>query len=400
MPLYFLVVEGPDRGKSFPIEMGSTVLIGRGTLATARLTDLTVSRQHCRVQWQSDEPYLIDEGGAGGTKVDGKPVIRYLLRSGDQFQIGKTVLQYSTELTQEITKSRKPAPERPTVRVHELAGRQIGRYRLDQLIHSSPTSTVFKAHDLEGGSPAAFKVLAPDLARSDEQKDRFVRAMKTMLPIQHPHIVRLYQAGKHGPFCWAAMEFIHGQNLSALARAAGARLPWTDVWKIGLEMSLALGAAAEHKIVHRNITPTNILRRQSDGLCLLSDLMLAKALAGAQSHPITRPGQFIGEAAYLAPERVADQTRVDGRADIYSLGATLYELLAGRPPFVSEMLPELMHQIRNIPCAPLIPMGVQVPRPFEALIQKMLEKDPARRPETPEQLRRELERVGMQKSPG
>ena len=167
--------------------------------------------------------------------------------------------------------------------------------------------------------------------------------MKTMLPIRHPNIVRLYNAGKKGPVCWAAMEFIEGESLTKVIDRIGIQgmLDWHEVFRLAVQIGRALQEASEHKIIHRNVTPTNILRRTSDKTCLLGDLMLAKGLEGTTAQQITQPGQLIGDLAYMSPERTQPDAVADCRSDLYGLGATLYALLAGavaKPP-AAEALP-------------------------------------------------------------
>ena len=186
-------------------------------------------------------------------------------------------------------------------------------------------------------------MLTPNVADSEEQKERFVRAMKTMMPIRHPNIVQLYNAGKKGPYCWAAMEFIEGESLASVIDQIGVQgmLDWRDVWRVAVHIGRALREAYERKIIHRNVTPTNILKREQGGVYLLGDLMLAKALEGSLAKQVTQPGQVIGDVPYMPPERTRDGAQVDGRADIYGLGATCYALLTGHPPFESDSLPEI-----------------------------------------------------------
>ena len=125
--------------------------------------------------------------------------------------------------------------------------------------------------------------------------ERFVRAMKTMMPIRHKNIVRLYYAGKKGPLCWAAMEYIDGENLAQVISRIGVRgmLDWKEVFRVAVDVCRALDESHRQKILHRNVTPNNILRRNSDKTCLLADLMLAKALEGTLAKQVTQPGQMI-----------------------------------------------------------------------------------------------------------
>ncbi|MCP4814309.1 MAG: serine/threonine protein kinase, partial [Planctomycetaceae bacterium] len=216
------------------------------------------------------------------------------------------------------------------------------------------------------------------------------------LPIKHDHLVSLYHAGKTGPFCWAAMQYIDGESLTELISRMGIEgmLDWRETWRIGVQIGRALDAAYEQKIIHRNVTPTNIMRRHADRACLLADLMLAKALEGNFSQQITAPGQLIGEVPYMAPERTRDSDPVDTRSDIYGLGATLYALMAGRPPFESSSLPELVRMVREDDPTPPKEFQLSINEKFQDAVARMLAKKPSDRYQTPTELLRDLERIG------
>src|SRR5205807_7072444 len=125
-------------------------------------------------------------------------------------------------------------------------------------------------------------------------------------------------------------------------------LDWRYALRVAIQVARALEFAQGNHIIHRNIRPSNIIVRHADKLAKLGDLMLAKALEGTQVEQITRPGELVGDIAYMSPERTRGaSTPVDGRSDIYSLGATIYALLSGRPPFDAGSLAETIQQIRN-----------------------------------------------------
>jgi serine/threonine-protein kinase len=156
----------------------------------------------------------------------------------------------------------------------------------------------------------------------------------------------------------------------------------------------ALREASQQRIIHRNVTPTNILKREQGGVYLLGDLMLAKALEGSLAKQVTQPGQVIGDVPYMPPERTRDGSNIDGRADIYGLGATCYALLTGHPPFESDSLPELIRMIRQD--EPKKPKDYQmsVNEMFQNVVLQMLAKDPEDRFATPDLLLRDLARIG------
>ncbi|MCA9120556.1 MAG: protein kinase [Planctomycetaceae bacterium] len=130
-------------------------------------------------------------------------------------------------------------------------------------------------------------------------------------------------------------------------------LDWRRVLRIAIQLAEALQAVAAYNMIHRNITPHNILIRASDDSVKLSDLVFAKAISGTRLEEITSPGQLVGELVYLSPEQTGTERPIDFRSDIYSLGASLYALLTGRPPLEGRNSSETLHKIQyDIPAAP------------------------------------------------
>lgn len=403
MQRQLIVIAGPDKGRSFPLEDGQTLVIGRGQASQTQLSDPRVSRIHCHVQIDGGRTVLMDNGSAAGTWVRGAKIDDYELKPGDVFQLGDTQVRYQLDgVHDQSTVAGAIAPTRPRPQsassspLKDLVGQSMHIYRLDKIITLGNSGMMFRGYDTEKNREVAVKVLSPDYTASEEQKERFIRAMKTMLPIKHENIVTLYGAGKQGPFCWAAMEFVDGESLTQVIDRIGAAgmLDWRETWRVGVHIGRALHEAFQQKIIHRNVTPPNILRRSSDRVCKLGDLMLAKALEGAQAKQVTQPGQLIGDVPYMSPERTRGQDSVDCRSDIYGLGATLYALLTGRPPFESNSLPELIRMVRE--AVPVKPREHQlaIPELFQDAVLKMIAKRPEDRYQKPIDVVLDLERIG------
>jgi serine/threonine protein kinase len=395
-----IITGGPEKGRTFPLEDGQTLVIGRGQASDTKINDPHMSRIHCRVQVDGGRTVLLDAGGAG-TLVRGDKIEQHELQPGDEFQVGGTTLRFqlgdATDQATMAPAAGKAAVARPqSASLKDLVGQTLAHYRLDKIITAGNTGMVYLAHDTEKNRPAAVKVLAPDYTDDDEQRERFVRAMKTMLPMRHTNIVRLYHAGKTGPYCWAAMEYIDGESLTKVIDRIGIEgmLDWREVWRVAVHIGRALEFAFEQRIIHRNVTPTNILRRHADKVCLLGDLMLAKALEGTLAKQVTRPGQLVGDVPYMSPERTRDSGLADCRSDIYGLGATLYALLTGRPPFERDSLPELVRMVRENNPVPPKRYQLAVNDLFQDLILKMLAKRPEDRFQNPTVLLSELARIG------
>jgi serine/threonine protein kinase len=217
-----------------------------------------------------------------------------------------------------------------------------------------------------------------------------------MLPLRHPNLVQLFGAGRTGPYCWVAMEYVQGESMTQVIQRIGTAgmLDWRYALRVAVHIGRALDYAHGQNIIHRNITPQNILVQSVDKTAKLGDLMLAKALEGTLAEQITRPGEILGDVRYMSPERTRGNTaEVDGRSDIYSLGATVYALLTGRPPFDGDCLPDIILKIRQTEPAKPTKYQLAVPGLFEGTVMRMLAKNPGERFQTAKELLADLERV-------
>ncbi len=401
MKLRLTVIAGPDAGRTFGMESGQTLTVGRGEKSDFRLGDPSVSRVHFQLKIADQTVLIADQGSSSGTLVDGKNVDSVEIPIGTVIQIGDSRLRLDSDGSPD--KTVVPAGRTPLAEVKplfQLIGTELGPYKLTEIIGKGKSGMVFKAFDAEKNRDAAVKVLTPQFTANDEQRQRFVRAMKTMLPIKDPRIVRLYNAGINGPYCWSAMEYIEGENLAQLIERIGidGMLDWKKVWRVAVDIAVALKTGFENSVVHRNVTPTNIIRRSSDEMCLLGDFMFAKALQGTLAQQVTQPGEILGDLAYLAPERTRADAVLDTRSDIYGLGATCYALLTGRPPAAGSAMTEIIHNVREVIPPPPKSFQLSVDELFQGVVMKMLAKDPGGRFETPDQLIKELLRVGKFKN--
>jgi serine/threonine protein kinase len=216
-----------------------------------------------------------------------------------------------------------------------------------------------------------------------------------MLPVRHPHLVRVLEFGVTGPHHWLAMEYVAGESLVQVIGRVGVAgmLDWRFAYRVGVHITRALCFVHQRHIVHRNLTPRNVLVRASDKCALLGDLVLAKTVE-EDSSPLTRPGELVGDVHYMSPERIHGGPLVDARSDIYSLGALLYALLTGRPPLASTSLADTIALI--LQATPESPRKRQlaISEMFEGVVMKMLAKRPDERFQTAGELLQQLNRVG------
>jgi serine/threonine protein kinase len=398
MEMQLVVITGPDQGRTFPITEEQAHDIGRGQDTLTRLLDPRVSRKHCVLETFSGKASLKDGGSVGGTLVNRERISQADLHPGDVIQIGDTTLRFDVRAPDVTTMTAPPATDSPkpsTADLSGLIGKTLHHYQIVRELAKGASGIVFLARHTEVGRETALKVLWPELSKDEEQMQRFIRAMKTMLPIDHENIVRIYNAGKAGPYAWVAMEYVDGESLTQVIERIGAAgmLDWHNAYRVAVHIGRALECAAEHHFIHRNIMPANILLRR-DKVAKLGDLMLAKALENSAAEQITRPGQLVGELAYMSPERTRGTAGIDCRSDIYGLGATVYALLTGHPPFVDSSLPGLINKIRHEEAAKPTKFQLSIPDMFQGAVLKMLAKEPGDRYQTPGELLKDLERVG------
>ena len=350
MSVQIVIVSGPDKGRSFPLPSGGKLQVGRSQATPTKLTDQSVSRVHCEIDFDGARALLVNIS-ANGTQVNGKSIQNHELKHGNLVRVGGTEFRYQVGALEDAETLYQQPPPRPSLpeNLASLPGRQLSHYTIDSVIAKGQSGHVFKALDTRDGQTVAIKVLQPEFSRDDEERQRFIRAMKTVLGMQQANLVTLLSAGKTGKFCWVAMEYVEGESMNQVIQRIGVAgmLDWRYAYRVAVHVARALEYAHDKAVIHRNVTPTNILLRTADKTVLLGDLMLAKALEGSLAHQVTRPGELVGDIAYMSPERTRGVGDIDGRADIYGLGATVYALVAGRPPFTAGTMPELVLKIRT-----------------------------------------------------
>jgi serine/threonine protein kinase len=393
------VIAGPDRGQVFPLPDDTTVSVGRGRQATAPLTDPHVSRVHCRIAVRGGQLLLADAGSTGGTLVNGRPVTAELaLDLGDVIHLGDTRLRVEADdLTDRPTLAPPAAgPARsPEAQLADLYGQAIGPYEVGPVRARGRSGLVFRARDRRTETDVALKVLRPEFGRRPEDVERFFRAVQTVLPLRHPNLVGLHEAGREGPYCWVAMDSVEGESLTQVIDRIGVAgmLDWRHAARVAVHIGRALQFAHAHHVLHRNLTPQNVLLRCQDRAALLGDLMLAKAVEGGLALQITRPGEVLGDVCYLPPERIVGDEPVDERSDLYGLGALVYALLTGRPPLAGGSLLETLALIRNAAPVPPRTFQLSISGRFEGVVLKLLAKRPEERFQSAEELLAELDRA-------
>lgn len=258
-----------------------------------------------------------------------------------------------------------------------------GRFRIEREIGTGGMGTVYLATHLDLERPVAVKIIRREFAGDADVADRFLREARTMAKLHHPHAAMIFDAGslpdgRH----FIVMEFVEGETLSqALAREG--RFPASKAVHIATQICDVLEEAHRLGIVHRDLKPSNILLGPR-GVCVL-DFGVAKVLASSAESTATcastGSGQLVGTPRYMSPEQCLGQ-RVGARSDLYSLGVLLYEMLAGRPPFIDPLQSALLVKQATAPAPPLPRLRQDIPRPLALAVHTLLAKRPEDRPRT------------------
>jgi serine/threonine-protein kinase len=260
----------------------------------------------------------------------------------------------------------------------ELVG---GRYRLERSLGNGGMGEVFVATDSTLGRRVALKRLSPAVADDEAAKARFFREARALARINSSNVVAVFDAAANGD-PYLVMELIQGTTLREELRRNRRIAPERAV-TIAAGVAAGLAAAHAQGVIHRDVKPSNIFLT-SDGEPKVGDFGIARIEHGDQT--VTIPGQTFGSAAYMAPEQ-ATNGRVDGRADIYSLGCVLYEMLAGRRPFEGSDGVALTYQHVHTDPVRVDSFDGRISPELASLVDSMLEKDPAQRPRTAEEVR-------------
>jgi serine/threonine protein kinase len=279
-------------------------------------------------------------------------------------------------------------------------GFRVGKYEVLAHIATGGMGAVYKATDVELGRTVALKILPAHMAHKPAIVERFRREARHAARLSHPHIVTLLECGHDDAtdLYYLVMEFIDGVNLeNYLARKRRVRPEMAR--RILIQTTRALNHAYEQGIVHRDIKPSNILlARMGDRLAVkLTDLGLAR-LENDAEFKVTREGSTVGTIDYMAPEQALDSQSSDVRSDIYSLGCTAYEMLAGKAPFAEGGIGERVYKKLEAPPPEVREINAAVSPAFEAVILKMLAKKPEDRYATPAELLQALKSISAEAS--
>ncbi|MCO5170819.1 MAG: serine/threonine-protein kinase [Planctomycetes bacterium] len=359
------VEEGASIGAVLVVEPGQTKVLGRGPGADLRLDDPSLAARHAAVRLLEGGLQVVDLGAPGGTRLNEAPLPARSpapAESGDLLRLGEHAVRVTVLGAPPRRRRAEPFPAAEFAHVRRLGAGATGK--------------VYRARWLPRGLDVALKLLREEYGPESVEHARFLRECATVSRLRCPYVVAVYDVRRADGHVFTIMELVEGAALDALL--AGGALEVPAALRVAADVAAALEVAARHGVVHRDVKPANVLLDRRAGLSKLCDFGLAKDLE-ARLRTLTAQGVGLGTLAYLPPEQVAAARGVGPAADVYSLGATLFHALAGRPPWDVTSEEDLAAILERRP-PPLRALRPDAPPEVEALVSAMLGRAPAERP--------------------
>lgn len=271
-----------------------------------------------------------------------------------------------------------------------LSGQSIGRYHILEKLGEGGMATVYKAYDTRLERNVAVKVLRTEMFSPvllEEVLQRFEREAKSLAKLSHPNIVNILDYGEHEEMPYLIMEFLPGGTLK---QQLGQAIPWREAVRMILPVASGLSYAHQNGIIHRDVKPSNILL-QATKSAVLTDFGIAKLLEGVEGQTLTGSGVGVGTPEYMAPEQGIGAHEIDARADIYSLGIVLYEMVTGRKPYIADTPMAVVLKQMTDPLPRPTEFVPDLPEKIEHILLKALAKEPDDRYQSMDALVKALE---------
>jgi serine/threonine protein kinase/Tfp pilus assembly protein PilF len=263
----------------------------------------------------------------------------------------------------------------------------ISHYKILEQLGQGGMGVVYKAYDTKLKREVAIKFLSPDISLDDQERERFMIEAQAAAALNHPNIATIHAIEEVNDELFIVMEYIDGPDLKK--KAAGEQLSVDNVIDMAIQIAAGLQAAHEKGITHRDIKPANIMLTSKDQV-KITDFGLAKM---AQASVLTKAGMTVGTMAYMSPEQ-AQGLEVDQRTDIWALGAVLYEMLTGQQPFAGLYEQAVLYAVVNTEPPALAALRPEIPAELERLVRKALQKNPAQRHQSMNEVTADLKLAG------
>jgi urea transport system substrate-binding protein len=258
----------------------------------------------------------------------------------------------------------------------------LAHYRVLEVIGRGGMGVVFRAEDSHLRRIVALKVILPEYAAHQLARDRFLREARASAAVKSDHVVTIYQVGQDNDTPYLAMEFLEGETLESRLKNGGP-IPIPEVCRIGREAAAGLAAAHAQGLIHRDIKPANIWLEAKTGRVKLLDFGLARVIGGSTG--LTRTGNIVGTPDFMSPEQGRGE-ELDARSDLFSLGSVLYTMCSGQVPFPGSSTMAVLTALAVKTPKPILEINPNVPADLVTLIEALLQKDPANRPSSTDEV--------------
>ncbi|MBI3269628.1 MAG: protein kinase [Planctomycetes bacterium] len=387
---YLRVLSGPDEGKKIPVEPDKSLCLGRADVDYIKLQDPLLSKVHCEFAARKGAFFVSDLASSNGTYLNDRKISTCPIKSGDRIRIGGSIVEFVEEHAAAVQ-------EELLVLDREVAdtliSRSIGDYQVQAKIGRGEVGTVYRAFQSSKNRLVAMKVFFPDVMHDEASMQRFLRGAQTASRLRHPNIVKVFATGRYQDLLYVVMELVDGGSVAQMMEERGisGTIDARKTMDVAKQALRALSYAHAQKIVHRNLKPSNILIDRK-GVARLADLWLSKSLDSPDINLITRTGMHLGSLSYIPLEQMVDAKMVDQRSDVYSLGATMYTMLTGRPPY-SGPAAEILRAARAGEFADPKKVNMSVPEDLGGIVVKAMQKMPERRYQTAAEMLADIEKV-------
>jgi len=367
-----VIRKGRHEGREYAVG-DERLVLGRRRTCGVPIADPQASREHAEIVREGSRYYVRDLGSRNGTFHNDRRIEGEIeLKSGGRIRIGGTVIEFVDE-------------------EEGAAFPEISGYELLERIGRGGMGTVYRARQVSMDRVVALKVLGDKFARNGEFIDRFIREARSAGRLNHPNVIHVHDVSHAGGIYFFSMEYIDGKTVKDLLRERG-RLPVQQACDITLQAAKALEFSHENGIIHRDIKPDNIMLT-SEGIVKIADLGIAKRFDDREEAALA-PGKrrVLGTPHYMSPEQALGQ-KLDGRADLYSLGATFYHMLTGATPFAGTKITDILHKHVHERLQPIQSLNADVPDQVCFIVERMMAKRPDKRYESMTRLIEDLSRA-------
>jgi len=360
---------GPDAGHEYRLTKDVSTM-GRSSSTDVPIKDTMASRNHCQVRREGRLYILVDLGSRNGTKLNEKKISERQLAFGDHIRVG--------ECEWLLVK------EAGDIELKDL----LSKYDLQEKIGEGGMGVVYKAVQRSMARTVALKILSPKYAAKKKYVEQFIKEARAAGQFNHPNIIQVHDVATENEIHYFSMEFVDGPTCMQLLKANGA-FPVPEALEIARQTAKALEYAHEHRLIHQDIKPDNIMVG-SNNLVKVADLGISKTFDEVESEE--GPKRVMGTPHYMAPEAALGK-RIDHRVDLYSLGTTMYHMLAGKTPYTGTSATEVLKAQVMDPMPAIQDISPDVPDGVCALVERLMAKKPDDRYQSATEVAEEIKRL-------